>query len=61
MGTVCGRQLESSLTAQQRGAYNLFEPAICLAHVTQRANDAQGGADTDRLYLIIEYTLGGRF
>ncbi|WP_337057967.1 hypothetical protein [Pseudomonas sp. USHLN015] len=49
MGTVCGRQLESSLTAPQRGAYNLFEPAICLAHVTQRANDAQGGADTDRL------------
>lgn len=32
---------------------------LSLAHVTHRANAAQGGADLDRIYLILEYPLGG--
>ncbi|MBD9415147.1 outer membrane porin, OprD family [Pseudomonas sp. PDM16] len=32
-----------------------------LAHVSHRANAAQGSPDLDRLYLILEYPLSGRF
>nr|WP_236715507.1 OprD family outer membrane porin [Pseudomonas sp. BMS12] len=35
--------------------------ALSLAHVSHRANAAQGSADLDRVYLILEYPLSGSF
>jgi hypothetical protein len=35
--------------------------SLYLSHVSHRANDAQAGADIDRLYLILEYPLKGWF
>ncbi|MCY1267888.1 Porin D [compost metagenome] len=35
--------------------------ALYLSHVSHRGNDAQAGADIDRLYLILEYPLKGWF
>ncbi|MFD3213475.1 OprD family porin [Pseudomonas sp. LR_7] len=34
---------------------------LSLSHVSHRANDAQGGDNIDRLYVILEYPLKGRF
>ncbi|WP_373874521.1 OprD family outer membrane porin [Pseudomonas tohonis] len=50
------RDLDLRYTLQSGPARDL---ALSLAHVTHRANDAQAGADIDRLYLIVEYPLGG--
>ncbi len=35
--------------------------SIALSHVAHRANAAQAGDDIDRLYLVIEYPIGGNF
>lgn len=35
--------------------------SITLSHVTHRANSAQAGDDIDRLYLVVEYPIGGVF
>lgn len=35
--------------------------ALSVAHVSHRSNEAQGGADIDRVYLIVEYPLKGVF
>ncbi|MNJ57926.1 Porin D precursor [compost metagenome] len=35
--------------------------AVSFSQVSHRANDAQGGADIDRIYVIVEYPLKGVF
>lgn len=50
------RDLDLRYVVQTGAARDL---ALSLAHVTHRGNDAQGGADIDRIYLIIEYPLKG--
>jgi len=35
--------------------------SLSLSHVSHRGNAAQPGDDIDRIYLIVEYPLGGRF
>lgn len=52
------RDLDVRYVVQSGPAKDL---ALSFAQVSHRANDAQGGADIDRLYLIIEYPLKGAF
>ncbi|XXF10365.1 OprD family outer membrane porin [Pseudomonas sp. D2-3] len=35
--------------------------SVALAHAAHRANAAQAGVDIDRLYLVVEYPIGGAF
>ncbi|WP_339533157.1 OprD family outer membrane porin [Pseudomonas mucidolens] len=48
------RDLDVAYVVQSGAARGL---SLSMAHVTHRANAAQGGPDIDRLYLIVEYPL----
>lgn len=50
------RDLDLRYRVQQGAAKDL---RVTLSHVSHRGNDAQGGRDLDRLYLIVEYPLRG--
>lgn len=52
------RDLDLRYVVQTGAARDL---SVSLAHVAHRANIAQGGADLDRIYLIVEYPLAGGF
>lgn len=52
------RDLDLKYVVQQGAAKDL---SLSLSHVSHRANTAQAGDDIDRLYVIIEYPLKGRF
>lgn len=52
------RDLDLRYVVQSGAARDI---SLSLAHVAHRANAAQGGADLDRVYLIIEYPLSGGF
>lgn len=52
------RDLDMKYVVQDGAARNL---SVSLSHVSHRGNSAQPGDAIDRLYLIVEYPLGGRF
>lgn len=52
------RDIDLKYVVQAGAAKDL---SVALSHVSHRTNRAQAGDDIDRLYLIIEYPLTGRF
>ena len=52
------RDIDMKYVVQSGAARNL---SVSLSHVSHRGNSAQPGDDIDRLYLIVEYPLSGRF
>ncbi len=52
------RDIDMKYVVQGGAAKDL---SLSLSHVSHRGNAAQPGDDIDRVYLIVEYPLGGRF
>ncbi|MFK0312193.1 OprD family porin [Pseudomonas sp. NPDC090233] len=52
------RDIEMKYVVQSGAAKDL---RLSFSHVSHRANQAQAGDDIDRIYLIMEYPLNGRF
>lgn len=52
------RDIDLKYVIQSGAAKDL---SLAFSHVSHRANQAQAGGDIDRIYLIIEYPLAGRF